>query len=118
MMTSLMPLLLQFLSDRHDDTASAVFGFANAILTYYKKEKKRAAGASMGAKTPLAPERRQFLTELLKTAVAKMEYTIGDDEWSLSVEGEEDEDEQKFAELRKVSTRPSPAKFTTRDRTS
>lgn len=99
MATSLLPLLLRFLSDSHDETAIAVFGYANAILSVYKKEKKR---AGPNAAATLTAEKRAFLVELLKATVAKMEYK-SDVEWELSLEGEEDEEMLLFAEMRKVS---------------
>ncbi|KAK4053974.1 pre-tRNA nuclear export protein [Microbotryomycetes sp. JL221] len=97
MISALLPLLLRFISDVHDPTALAVFPFATTILTMYKKEKKRAG--PNGAQT-ITAEKRSFLTELLKATVDKMGYK-DDDEWTLSVEGDEDEDAAQFAELRK-----------------
>lgn len=99
MATSLLPLLLRLLSDTHDETASATFGFATAMLSVYKKEKKR---AGPNAAALITPERRLFLTELLKATVQKMEYKA-DADWSLSLEGEEDEEALVFGEMRKVS---------------
>ncbi|KAM0787298.1 hypothetical protein ACM66B_007074 [Microbotryomycetes sp. NB124-2] len=97
MITALLPLLLQFVSDSNDATALAVFPFANQVLAMYKKEKKR---AGPNAAATMTAEKRTFLTELLKATVDKMAYK-DDDEWTLSVEGDEDEDEAQFAELRK-----------------
>ncbi|KAK4048624.1 pre-tRNA nuclear export protein [Microbotryomycetes sp. JL201] len=97
MITALLPLLLQFVSDGHDATALAVFPFTTQVLTIYKKEKKR---AGPNAAATMTPEKRTFLTELLKATVEKMSYK-DDDEWTLSVEGDEDEEEAQFAELRK-----------------
>lgn len=93
MATSLLPLLLHFLADVNDEAASAVFPFTLAILTVYKKEKKRAL--------PMTPAKRLFLTELLRVSFQRMEYGP-DAEWALSAEGEEDDAELAFAEMRKV----------------
>lgn len=98
MATSLLPLLLRFLADAHDDTSSAVFGFATAMLSVYKKEKKR-GGADTSAS--MTPEKRAFLIELLNVTVQKMEYKA-DAEWTMSIEGEEDDEALQFAEMRKV----------------
>lgn len=99
MVTALLPLLLRLLSDPHNETSCAVFPFAQAVLGVYKKEKKRAGPQ---AAELLTPERRLFLTELLKAAVQKMEYS-SDAEWTVGLEGEEDEEALQFAEMRKVS---------------
>lgn len=51
----------------------------------------------------MTPEKRAFLEELLKTAVSKMAY--GDDvEWEMTIDGEEDDEQLLFEELRKVSS--------------
>ena len=93
MANSLLPLLLQFLSDSHDLLHTmAISPFATAILGLYKKEKKRAV--------PVTAEKKEFLTRLLDIVVAKMEYAQ-DVDWSLGIEGEEDDDELTFAEMRK-----------------
>ena len=91
-------MLLRFLADAHDDTASSVFPFANAMLSYYKKEKKRAAPTQVSVMTA---EKQAFLTELLKVTLTKMQYKA-EAEWEMPVEGEEDEDVLLFAELRKI----------------
>lgn len=94
MATSLLPLLLQFLADSHDLLHTiAISPFATAILGLYKKDKKRAV--------PVTVEKKQFLTRLLDIVVSKMEYAA-DVDWSLGAEGEEDDDELTFAEMRKV----------------
>ena len=104
MITSLFPLLLQFLSDINDETASAVFPFANAILSMYKKDKKRAGSSANGnvPNTALTVEKRGFLSELLRVVLQRMQYGV-DAEWSMSAEGDEDDDELAFATMRKVS---------------
>lgn len=96
--TSLLPLLIRFLGDSHDETSSSVMSFTTAILQIYKKEKKRAGGDGSSAMTS---ERKMFLKELVKVTVAKMEYKA-DVDWSIAIEGEEDEDDLQFAEMRKV----------------
>ena len=102
----MLPLLLRFLADDGDEIASAVFPFALAILGVYKKERKRA----LGAKDPtegMTPEKRAFLTQLLRVTLQKMEFGK-DVEWEMNVEGEEDEEQLKFVELRHVrSFRPA-----------
>lgn len=80
-----------------------MFPFAGAILSVYKKEKKRALGAQAEG-AGMTTEKRAFLIELLRVALGKMEYGK-DVEWEMSVEGDEDEDQVAFAELRKVRTR-------------
>lgn len=102
MVTALLPLLLRLLSDSHDETACAVFPFAQAVLGVYKKEKKRAGPQASALMTV---ERRLFLTELLKATVQKMEYAQ-DAEWTMGLEGEEDDEALQFAEMRKVSQLP------------
>lgn len=93
MATSLLPLLLQYLADSHDLLHTiAISPFATSILGLYKKEKKRLLA--------MTPEKQQFLTRLLDIVVSKMEYAA-DVEWALSAEGEEDDDELTFAEMRK-----------------
>ncbi|BGP35706.1 pre-tRNA nuclear export protein [Rhodotorula toruloides] len=100
MATSLLPLLLRFLVDPRDDTSIAVNAFATAILSVYKKEKKR-AGAGAGLPDPtMTDSKRAFLTELLKGTVEKMSYKE-DHDWELPLEGEEDEQDLLFAEMRR-----------------
>ncbi|SCV74530.1 BQ2448_7559 [Microbotryum intermedium] len=92
--SSLFPLLLRLLTDSNDQVAIAVMPFTHTLLSLYKKDKKRSQGA------PLDPERRVFLTALLKAAIVKMQYKP-DAEWTLSKEGEEDDDELAFLDMRK-----------------
>ncbi|GAA5895540.1 hypothetical protein JCM8208_005261 [Rhodotorula glutinis] len=100
MATSLLPLLLRFLVDPRDDISIAVYPFATAILSVYKKEKKR-AGAGAGMPDPtMTDSKRAFLSELLAGTVGKMAYPA-DGEWELALEGDEDEDQVLFAEMRK-----------------
>lgn len=49
----------------------------------------------------MTSERKMFLKELVKVTVAKMECKA-DADWSIAIEGEEDEDDLQFAEMRKV----------------
>ncbi|GJN94034.1 hypothetical protein Rhopal_007097-T1 [Rhodotorula paludigena] len=100
MATALLPLLLRFLVDPRDDISIAVYPFATAILSVYKKEKRR-AGAGAGMPDPtMTDAKRAFLTELLQGTVGKMAYGA-DVEWELALEGDEDEDMLAFAEMRK-----------------
>ncbi|GAA6052810.1 hypothetical protein JCM3770_006263 [Rhodotorula araucariae] len=100
MMTSLLPLLLRFLVDAHDDISLAVYPFATGVLSVYKKEKKR-AGAGAGLADPsMTDAKRAFLGELLAGTVAKMAYAP-DAEWELALEGDEDDEALRFAEMRK-----------------
>lgn len=100
MATSLLPLLLRFLVDPRDDISIAVYPFATAILSVYKKEKKR-AGAGAGMPDPtMTDSKRAFLSELLAGTVGKMAYP-DDAEWELALEGDEDEEQLLFAEMRK-----------------
>ncbi|KAM0750236.1 Exportin-T [Meredithblackwellia eburnea MCA 4105] len=93
MATALLPFVLQFLSDSSALLHTiAISPFCTSILTLYKKEKKR--GVAM------TEEKKAFLTGLLDVVVRKMEYAP-ETEWSLSPEGEEDDDERVFAEMRK-----------------
>lgn len=96
--TTLLPLLVRLLADTNDETSSSVIPFANAVLSAYKKDKKRALGDGSSAMTP---ERSAFLAELLKVTVQKMEYKE-DADWSMSIEGEEDEEMLQFIEMRRV----------------
>jgi exportin-T len=89
-----LPLVLRFLADEYDDTASAVFSYTNAILSLYKKEKKRVVQSS----TTLSDEQKKFLSQLLNVVLAKMKYS-SESEWS---GGEDDEDSAAFATMRKV----------------
>ncbi|BGP43722.1 pre-tRNA nuclear export protein [Rhodotorula kratochvilovae] len=100
MMTSLLPLLLRFLVDAHDDISLAVYPFATAVLSVYKKEKRR-AGAGAGLPDPSMTEpKRAFLSELLAGTVGKMAYGP-EAEWELALEGDEDDEALRFAEMRK-----------------
>lgn len=102
LVNSLLPLLLRFLSDENDAICSTVFPFISSMLSVYKKEKKRALGLrAVGA--GMTVEKRAFLIQLLQVSLGKMEYSASV-EWEMSVEGEEDEDQVAFAELRKVRT--------------
>ncbi|KAK4699304.1 exportin-T, partial [Phenoliferia sp. Uapishka_3] len=95
MSTALLPLLLQFLNDSHNLLhILAVFPYATSVLGLYKKEKKRGI--------VMTEEKKEFLTRLLNIVVSKMEYAE-DVEWSLSADGEEDDDELNFSEMRKNS---------------
>ena len=49
----------------------------------------------------MTPEKRAFLTQLLQVTIQRMEYGK-DVEWEMNVEGEEDEEQLKFVELRHV----------------
>ncbi|GAA5859251.1 hypothetical protein JCM8547_008938 [Rhodosporidiobolus lusitaniae] len=99
-LTSLLPLLLRFISDPSDSTSLSTVPFLTTLLSIYKKEKKRAgAGANMDDPT-MTETKKAFLTELLKASVRKMEYKE-EVEWELALEGEEDEEMLAFAEMRK-----------------
>lgn len=104
-LTSLLPLLLRFISDPSDVISLSSAPFCVSLLSLYKKEKKRAgAGNNMDDPT-MTDTKRAFLTELLKASVGKMEYKEGV-EWEMGLEGEEDEEQVAFAEMRKVSPVP------------
>ncbi|KAH8916215.1 hypothetical protein BT69DRAFT_1314090 [Atractiella rhizophila] len=95
LMNPLLPLLLTFLGDVHDDTSAAVIPFALGVIGYYKKEKKANQQARVrdeGAKA--------FLTQLLSEVMKKMEHGV-DADWSLDSGDDVDEDHAKFLELRK-----------------
>ncbi|GAA5891828.1 hypothetical protein JCM6882_007375 [Rhodosporidiobolus microsporus] len=102
-LTPLLPLTLRFLADPspHSTLISlAPVPFLTTLLSIYKKEKKR-AGAGAGMDDPTMSEtKRAFLTELLKVGIEKMRY--GEEvEWEMSLEGEEEEEQVAFAEMRK-----------------
>lgn len=100
MATALLPLLLRFLVDVRDETSSSVYPFATAILSVYKKEKKRAGAGNNMPDPTMTDAKRAFLSELLKGTVSKMSYAE-DAEWDLALEGEEDEDQRAFDEMRR-----------------
>jgi exportin-T len=89
-----LPLVLRFLADEYDDTASAVFPYTTSILSLYKKEKKRV----MHAPNAFSDEQKKFLSQLLNVVLAKMKYS-SESEWSGS---DDDEDSAAFATMRKV----------------
>ncbi|GAA5960825.1 hypothetical protein JCM21900_002296 [Sporobolomyces salmonicolor] len=99
-LTPLLPLLLRFLSDPRDDTSLSLSPFATALLSLYKKEKRRAGAGNNMPDPTMTPEKHAFLTALLKATVDKMRYKE-DVEWEVSLEGEEDEEMLLFAEMRK-----------------
>ncbi|SGY86016.1 BQ5605_C009g05795 [Microbotryum silenes-dioicae] len=92
--SSIFPLLLRLLTDQNDQVAMAIMPFTHTLLSRYKKDKKRSQNV------PLDAERSAFLTALLKAAIVKMQYKP-DDEWMLSKDGEEDDEELAFLDLRK-----------------
>ena len=100
MATSLLPLLLRFLVDPRDETSISVHPFATSILSVYKKEKKRAGAGNNMPDPTMTDSKRAFLSELLKGTVSKMAYA-DEAEWDLALEGEEDEDQRAFDEMRK-----------------
>ncbi|GAA5992257.1 hypothetical protein JCM5350_006326 [Sporobolomyces pararoseus] len=99
-LTPLLPLLILFLSDSHTATSLTLHPFASQLLSLYKKQKRIAGAGQVMADPTMTPEKRAFLEELLKTAVSKMAY--GDDvEWEMTIDGEEDDEQLLFEELRK-----------------
>jgi exportin-T len=89
-----LPLVLRFLADEYDDTASAVFPYTQSMLSLYKKEKKRLQHNP----NMFSAEQKKFFSELLNVVLAKMKYS-SESEWSGS---DDDEDSAAFATMRKV----------------
>jgi len=94
LLMALQDLLLSFLSDEYDDTASAVIPLASSIMSLFKKEKKKDGANHLDA------AKSTFLNSLLQVVLRKMQYTT-EEEWG---GGDDDEDEDEavhFAEMRK-----------------
>ncbi|KAI5478878.1 Exportin-T [Pseudohyphozyma bogoriensis] len=93
-LTPLLPLLLTSFASSTANQLTTLTPFTSSVLGLYKKDKKRGEAISV--------EKRAFLAELLKVVVSRMGYGVGEEvEWSLSVEGEEDDEEVVFGEMRK-----------------
>lgn len=91
LLMSLQDLLLAFLSDEYDDTASAVVPMAGSMLSMFKKEKKKDNAGHM------TEEKTNFLNMLFQVVIRKMQYAT-EEEWG----GDEDDEEAvQFAEMRK-----------------
>ncbi|OZJ05156.1 hypothetical protein BZG36_02232 [Bifiguratus adelaidae] len=87
-----IPYLLRFLADEYDDTASAVFPFAGALLNEVKRQNK---GAGQGM---LGEPQRKWLMSMLEVCIQKMKY---DEEYDW-VNGEDGaEEEAAFLDIRK-----------------
>ncbi|EPQ26132.1 uncharacterized protein PFL1_06340 [Pseudozyma flocculosa PF-1] len=94
-----LPVVLCFLSDEFDDPSEQVLSGINAVLNNYKKAKRRGAA--------LAPVRGEFLSNLIRVVLQKMQFDE-EAEWNGASFGaaddddeEEDEVDIKFIELRK-----------------
>ncbi|KAH9817708.1 armadillo-type protein [Melampsora americana] len=98
MASSLFPLLWMFFEEKAPGIRLAVIPFASSLLNRYKKDKKTAPDSHM------SPEKRSFLSQLLRLVILTMQYPPDDDlEWHAPVPaGEtEDEDTAVFLDRRK-----------------
>lgn len=94
LLMSLQDLLLGFLSDEYDDTASAVIPMAGSVLSLFKKEKKKDNAGHM------TEEKTTFLNLLFQVVIRKMQYAT-EEEWGGGDDDEDEEEAVQFAEMRK-----------------
>ncbi|KIJ50979.1 hypothetical protein M422DRAFT_27087 [Sphaerobolus stellatus SS14] len=83
MLNQVLPVMIRFLADEYDDTASTVFPMLTSLFQTYKRIKKN------NTNEPIDPEKRAFLKQLLDTILEKMKWDSEDDP--------EDMDEDDFA---------------------
>ncbi|TEB33368.1 KapM protein [Coprinellus micaceus] len=85
----LHPVMLKFLADDYDDTASTVFPLLQLILSSYKKIRKVST-------EPIDDQKRAFLTTLLQVILQKMKW---DEE--AEPDDTDDDDNAEFDKMRK-----------------
>ncbi|KAJ3496967.1 hypothetical protein NMY22_g19748 [Coprinellus aureogranulatus] len=85
----LHPVMLNFLADDYDDTASTVFPLLQVILSNYKKARKVST-------EPIDDQKRAFLTRMLQVILQKMK-------WDEEAEPDDvdDDDNAEFEKMRK-----------------
>ncbi|KAH9928319.1 armadillo-type protein [Fomitopsis serialis] len=84
-----LPVMLRFMADEYDDTASTVFPFLQNVLGNYKRARKTSA-------EPLEESKRTFLTSLLRVVLQKLKWEEDSDPDDM-----DEDDKAAFDDLRK-----------------
>ncbi|KXN89108.1 Exportin-T [Leucoagaricus sp. SymC.cos] len=84
-----LPVMLRFMADEYDDTASTIFPLLQVILAIYKRERRSTT-------EPLSESRRSFLTSLLQVILAKLKWEERSDP-----DDSDDDDVVEFDKMRK-----------------
>ncbi len=116
MLTNALPLVLRFLSDRCNETATSVFAFLGDYLRASRKYIRPIQPVVVNGKgsnsmpppptpyIPLPSEKRLFLSSLLEIIVRRMEW--GDDlDWEISGDAGDSEDEVNIFLLLRTNLR-------------
>ncbi|KAJ2924870.1 hypothetical protein H1R20_g12240, partial [Candolleomyces eurysporus] len=85
----LQPVMLRFMADDYDDTASTVFPLLAVILTSYKRSKKVST-------EPIDDQKRSFLANLLEVILLKMKW-----DGEAEPDDVDDDDNAEFEKMRK-----------------
>ncbi|KAF9444820.1 ARM repeat-containing protein [Macrolepiota fuliginosa MF-IS2] len=84
-----LPVMLRFMADEYDDTASTIFPLLQVVLASYKRDRRSTT-------EPLSESRRSFLTSLLQVILAKLKWEERSDP-----DDSDDDDVVEFDKMRK-----------------
>ncbi|KZT72996.1 ARM repeat-containing protein [Daedalea quercina L-15889] len=84
-----LPVMLRFMADEYDDTASTVFPFLQNVLANYKRARKSST-------EPLEESKRTFLTSLLRVILQKLKWEEESDPDDM-----DEDDKTAFEDIRK-----------------
>ncbi|KAH9838251.1 armadillo-type protein [Rhodofomes roseus] len=89
LLDQILPVMLRFMADEYDDTASTVFPFLQNVLSNYKRGRKTSS-------EPLEESKRTFLTSLLRVVLQKLKWEEDSDPDDM-----DEDDKAAFEDLRK-----------------